>query len=313
MGKLNMHLNRLDLNLLVALDALLAEKNVTKAGDRIYLSQPAMSGALQRLREFFEDELLVRVGHTMELTPRALYLAGPVREILLTIQATVESKPRFDPQQVTRDFSIVMSDYVLFMLMPEVNRQLKDAAPGIKLHHDDRLVESSELLVSGDVDLVFMPPSIFHLESTSCDYEPLFGDQWVCAMSSDNPASKEPLTPEVYLELPHVIMRKNAADRTYSVEELRLQALGLDLREFNVYATAPGFVSMLFLIPGSKAVAMVHQRLFDAFAQILDITAVKPPMEFPAVEVGMFWSKRLASDPAQVWLRQLFINAAANL
>lgn len=308
-----LHFNRLDLNLLVALDALLAEKNVTKAGERLYRSQPAMSGALQRLREYFDDELLVKVGRKMELTPRAEFLAGPVREILLQIQTTVESQPEFDPSTIERDFSVVMSDYVSYVLMPEVSRQLRSMAPGVRLHHDERLLDSHVLLAAGDVDLVVMPPGIFTHDKALFHQEFLFNDQWVCVMSSDNPAARESLTLESFLEMSHVLIRATATDRTRSVEELRLQALGLDIRNLNVAATAPGFVPLLLLIPGSNAVAMVQQRLFDAFSKMLDITAVAPPVQIPAVNVHMFWSKRVAFDPAQIWLRDLFQKSAKAL
>src|SRR5580692_6360726 len=104
-----MQLNRFDLNLLIALDALLHEKNVTRAAERVFVSQPAMSAALQKLREFFDDQLLVRVGRDMQLTPRGLSLVEPVREALLRIQATLGTQPTFDPATVRRTFTLIVS------------------------------------------------------------------------------------------------------------------------------------------------------------------------------------------------------------
>src|SRR5262245_4933192 len=112
-----MRFNRLDLNLLVALDALLAEQNITRAAERLHLSQSAVSGALARLREHFQDELLVQVGRRMTRTPLAESLAQPVREILAQVQATVERRPGFDPSTSDRQFSIMVSDYVTTVLM----------------------------------------------------------------------------------------------------------------------------------------------------------------------------------------------------
>src|ERR1700753_1546934 len=126
-----MHLNRFDMNLLIALDALLREKNVTRAGERIYLSQSTMSGALQRLRDYFGDELLVRVGRELELTPRAQTLVDPVRDILLRVQAALESEPSFDPATAARRFSIVMSDYCFLTFLRPVIKRLQEEAPGI--------------------------------------------------------------------------------------------------------------------------------------------------------------------------------------
>jgi len=115
-----MHYRHLDLNLLVALDALLTERNITEAGKRVFLTQSAMSGALARLREYFGDELLVQMGRRMVPTPLAETLAPQVREILLKIKATVETKPGFDPATSTRKFSLMMSDYCSTVLMTEV-------------------------------------------------------------------------------------------------------------------------------------------------------------------------------------------------
>lgn len=117
-----MELNRFDLNLLIGLDALLHEKNVTRAAERVFVSQPAMSAALQKLREFFDDPLLVRVGRDMQLTPRGLSPVGPVREALLQIQATLGTQPSFDPGTVQRTFTLIVSADALLRVMPTVFR-----------------------------------------------------------------------------------------------------------------------------------------------------------------------------------------------
>jgi LysR family nod box-dependent transcriptional activator len=129
-----MQLNRFDLNLLIALDALLHEKNVARAAERVFVSQPAMSAALQKLREYFEDPLLVRVGRGMQLTPRGPSLVEPVREALLRIQATLGTQPSFDPRTVQRTFTLIVSADALLRVMPAVFRRLAREAPGIRRH-----------------------------------------------------------------------------------------------------------------------------------------------------------------------------------
>lgn len=306
-----MHLNRLDLNLLVSLDALLTEKNVTKAGKRLYLSQPAMSGALQRLREYFDDELLVRVGRNMELTPRAQYLAEPVRDILLRIQETLDSQPEFDPSDSSREFSVIMSDYVAFAVMPAVNRILAKQAPGITLHIDERLTEAPQLLSVRETDLVILPPDVVRFDTDLTTVEPLLTDNWVCAVWEDNPQVGAEMSLETYLESPHILLRSHAGVRATTVEELRLQALGLGPVE--VAHTAPGFAYMLFLLPGTSSIAMVQERLAFEFSRILPIKYVKPPIPIPPVELQMYYIQRTAFDPAHLWLRQLFLAAAATV
>ena len=127
-----MHLNKFDLNLLIALNALLQEKNVTRAAERVYVSQPAMSAALQKLRDYFRDPLLIRVGREMELTPRGLSLVEPVRDALLHVQATLGTQPSFDPATVERIFSLSIRDYMVPRLMPGVLRHLLAEAPKVQ-------------------------------------------------------------------------------------------------------------------------------------------------------------------------------------
>src|ERR1051325_131795 len=126
-----MELHRFDLNLLVTLDALLSERNVTRAGLRMNLSQSAMSGALGRLREFFEDELLVPMGRTMVLTPLAEDLVQPVRDVLLQLQETIATKHHFDPAASTPHLSVAVSDYVTIVLMADFLRDLQRKSPSI--------------------------------------------------------------------------------------------------------------------------------------------------------------------------------------
>src|ERR1700735_4741887 len=129
-----MQLNRFDLNLLIALDALLHEKNVTRAAERVFASQPAMSAALQKLREYFKYKLLLRGGGTMDRSPRALSLVEPVREALLRIQATLGTQPTFDPGTVKRTFTLIVSADAVLRVMPAVFRRLAKEAPGITCH-----------------------------------------------------------------------------------------------------------------------------------------------------------------------------------
>ena len=152
-----MELHRFDLNLLVTLDALLSERNVTRAGLRMNLSQSAMSGALGRLREFFQDELLVPMGRTMVLTPLAQDLMQPVRDVLLQVQSTIATKPRFDPATSTRHVSVAVSDYVTSVLMADFLRDLQCQAPSITFDLRPVGKRAAEDLESGELDLLIAP------------------------------------------------------------------------------------------------------------------------------------------------------------
>src|SRR5581483_4040519 len=148
-----MQLNRFDLNLLIALDALLHEKNVTRAAERVFVSQPAMSAALQKLRDYFDDPLLVRVGRDMELTPRGLSLVEPVREALLRIQATLGTQPTFDPATVKRTFTVIVTDEAAGGVVPAALRRVAREAPGVQCHIEQVSQTSLGRIEYGDADL----------------------------------------------------------------------------------------------------------------------------------------------------------------
>src|SRR5688572_23957182 len=148
-----MQLNRFDLNLLIALDALLREKNVTRAAERVFVSQPAMSAALHKLREYFNDPLLVRVGREMDLTPRAISLVEPVREALLRIQVMLGTQPTFDPMTARRDFTVIMSEEAVPGVLPALLRTLSIEAPQLDLHIEMISPSALSRLEYGEADL----------------------------------------------------------------------------------------------------------------------------------------------------------------
>src|SRR4051812_11090624 len=152
-----MNLHLFDLNLLVALDALLTERNVTRAGNRLNLSQSATSGALARLRQHFHDELLVPVGRQMVLTPVAEGLVGPVRDILLQVRGTLGAAPRFDPATAARHFSLAVSDYVTDILMADVLRTAREQAPRATFELRPLGRRASEDLERGELDFLIAP------------------------------------------------------------------------------------------------------------------------------------------------------------
>src|SRR5262245_46849136 len=181
-----MHFRQLDLNLLVALDALLTERNITRAGKRVFLTQSAMSGALARLRQYFGDDLLVQVGRKMMLTPLGESLIEPVREILIKVKDTVETRPGFDPATSTRRFSMMMSDFCETVLMLEVAQRAEATAPNVSFEIlSNNVEEPLEFLDRADVDMLVMPA---HLLSPGHPQESLFEDDFVCIAWNGNDA-----------------------------------------------------------------------------------------------------------------------------
>lgn len=178
-----MRFNHLDLNLLVALDVLLEEQNITRAAERLHMTQSATSGVLGRLRSYFEDELLVQVGRKMQPTNYALELAKPVREVLLTIQSSITAKPVFDPATSKRHFRLVTSDYLISVLFAQVIQKIHQEAPNITFEMLGPSDNSGELLVRGEVDLMIVP------ERYTIDGHPsklLFEEEHVCVVWQGN-------------------------------------------------------------------------------------------------------------------------------
>jgi len=208
-----MRFHQLDLNLLVALDTLLTERNITVAGQKLHLSQSGMSSGLARLREYFEYELLVMVGKKMIPTPLGERLAVPVRKILTDIQATIDAKPGFHPETSTRRFTLMMSDYAATVLMTEAARRAAVSAPGIGFELLSNNVPAPvEYLDRAEVDLLVMPEDVV---PGSHPKDRLFEDDYVCIVWSST--------------APRRIWRRRGSTRLVSLPE---KAFVAGLREF---------------------------------------------------------------------------------
>ena len=198
-----MSLAGVDLNLLVALDALLAERSVTRAAGRLGLSQPGMSNTLARLRKLFGDPLLVREGMALVPTPRAEALRQPVREALSLIQQALAGRPGFDPARDRATFTVSCSDYSLLMLIGPLVRRLAAAAPGLTIQVLPRVANAVRLLRDGEANLVIEPAEI--MPGVTLPSLRLFADRWVCCVWAGTAEVGEQMTMETYLRLGHLV------------------------------------------------------------------------------------------------------------
>jgi DNA-binding transcriptional LysR family regulator len=307
-----MQLNRFDLNLLIALDALLHEKNVTRAAERVFVSQPAMSAALQKLRDYFDDALLVRVGRDMELTPRGLSLVEPVREALLRIQATLGTQPTFDPTTVRRIFTVIVTDEALARIVPAVLRRVAKEAPGIQCHIEQISHTSLTRLEYGDADLCLCL-DILRLYSVRAypdtlrviELRPV---RWVGAVCRDHPGLGGELSLAQYQALPHVFARPNG--HTAPIEELVRRLLHMDI---DVRATAQSLMELPFMLPGTPLVATLPERVARLVASVVPLKILALPFDTLNCHEVLLWHKRNEPDPGHAWLRTLFIEVARDL
>lgn len=294
-----MRFERLDLNLLVALDALLTERHVTRAGERLLLSQSAMSGALARLRSHFQDELIVRAGRNMVLTPLAESLRGPVRDILLRTQAILGQRPVFDPSTVQRRFSIVSSDFINAVLMIDVAQQIAAMAPGVELELLDPLGgHIADDLNQGDADLLIVPESF---AAPDHPYETLIEDYMVCVAWAGNDRVGDRITLDDYLGLRHVAMNFGRA-RTQGLEGHYLDTIGAKRQ---VAAAVPQFTPLPQYVIGTEWIATVPYRLAAPAARSQPVRIVVPEIDFPPIVEVVQWHRHRDGDPGIAWMRDL--------
>lgn len=306
-----MRLSGFDLNLLVALDALLHEKNVTRAAERIFVTQPAMSLALRRLRDYFNDPLLVRVGNDHELTARGLALLEPVREMLLRAQRVLGTQAVFDAASMQRTFKLMLPEYVAMWLLPGVLRRLVDWAPGIRIRLENWTCAGPAQVVTGEVDLLvaFDDPEVLALEKypDSLCRAALQVQPWICALASDHPEVGAALTREQFLSLPHVTLRVPGVVDTISL--LRKKA--------NIYVDArvatDSVLQIPFLLPGTRLISVLPECIGRRLAACTDLKLLEIPDGIvPQSHVELLWHRRNEPDPAHAWLRGLLIEAAGS-
>lgn len=299
-----MRFKHLDLNLLVALDVLLEEQNITRAAERLHMTQSATSGVLGRLRTYFEDDLLVQVGRKMMLTPLARDLEIPVREVLLKIQTSITAKPVQDIAESKRHFRIMASDYLISVLFAEVIREVNLQAPLMTFELISPGETAREMLMRGEVDLMIAPDHYIVKEHPS---QLLFEEQHVCVVCRDNQAVGERLTLEQYLELGHVsvVFGRN---RTPGIEEWFMSEYGCKRR---LEVITHDFNTLPQLVVGTQRVATVHSRLARLYARNLPLRIVPSPVALPAMQEYMSWHRSLDRDPVLAWLRGKLLEMAS--
>jgi DNA-binding transcriptional LysR family regulator len=301
------HFRQLDLNLLIALDALLTERSITEAGRRVHVTQSAMSGSLARLREYFGDELLMQIGRKMVPTPLAETLAEPVKEILLKIKATVDTKPGFDPATSTRRFSLMMSDYVSTVLMGEALQHIERIAPHVSFEIvSHEVFNPADALDRGDIDLLIMPKDYL---SKNHPTETLFTDDYACVVWEGNPLVGEALSQEQYLSLGHVCLQL-IRGRVPVMDEWFLSRLGVNRR---VEVLTMNFNSIPQNIVGTRRIATTYRRLTNYYCRYLPLRVVPCPFELPSVVEAMQWHKYFQGDLGLAWLRGVLKEVATAL
>jgi DNA-binding transcriptional LysR family regulator len=299
-----MNLTSLDLNLLVALDALLREANVSRAALRIGLSQPAASHALQRLRDLIGDPLLVRSGARMELTPRAQGLRGPLAQVLDQV-GSLFVPDRFDAALSERQFRLMMPDLAVELLMPPLMEKITQAAPNVRIEvvpWRGSAIFTAEF--ARTIDLVISIGNAFG----GFHRQRLYVDRDALAVRRGHPAGAKLKKRDAFLSARHVavIIRGQNED----LIDGWLRAKGLERR---IALVVPGYIEALHVAARTDLVAFVPQRLIAALSKQLSLVSVTPPLDPGIDEQFMFYPTRAQMDPGSIWLRRLMLETGREL
>ncbi len=302
-------LRDVDANLLLALHALLEERNLTHAGNRMTMSQPAMSGALARLRKHFDNELLVRSGRGFELTPLAEELRPLVTEAVESAEALLGNQREFDPSSSTKQFDVSMSEYAMTVLSEPLTRLLRERAPGCSVSFDSVPVSRDQFesqLMRRDLIVV---PLGFDLPGRT---QPVFTDELVCVVARSNRYLRDgALSLDDLLAMPHAVAEFLPAGDRKRPLEVEAEEKGLAGRVVLVQVTS--LLTLPFAVAGTDMCAFVPARLARRCLDMLDLVIAPTPLDSVHITEAAHWHPRRAQDPAGVWLRRLLYDVAVDV
>ncbi|WP_344780582.1 LysR family transcriptional regulator [Microbacterium kribbense] len=295
-------LSRLDLNLLVSLDALLTERSVTRAAERLHLSQPALSASLARLRTHFGDPILARRGNTYELTPFALRLTDHTTTALDAARRVFESQAEWEPSESTREFSIYGSDHSFTTVGTVLTRLAAERAPNVRfrfLLHTPTVVEDAANRLRA-ADAMILP----HGFLSNLPYADLWRDDWVAVVADDNDAVGDQLTMENLASLPYAMTY--ASQNAFTSVGRQIQQLGIEPR---VEVVVESFVALPYFVTGTRRIGLIQAALVPLAHQVRGIRVVGLPFAATPLVNALWWHSVHTRDPEHAWMRALFTEA----
>ena len=295
-------LSRLDLNLLVALDALLTERSVTRAAERLHLTQPALSSSLARLRAHFGDQILARRGNTYELTPFALRLTEHTTAALESARRVFESQAAWSPAESTREFSIYGSDYAFVTLGTIVSRLAAERAPGVRFRfslHTPTIVEDAANRLRA-ADGMVLP----HGHVSDLPFQDLWRDEWVALVSQTNDTVGEVLTMDDLARLPWVMTYQSRS--AFTSAERQVQQLGIETR---IEVVVESFLSVGHFLSDTHRVGLVQASLAPHLLGTAGLREVGLPFAPTHLVNALWWHPSHTRDPEHAWMRELFRDA----
>jgi len=297
------NLRTFDLNLLVAFDVLMRELNVTRAAEQMFITQSAMSHVLQKLRQQLDDPLLVKTSSGMKPTERALALVDPVKALLAEAERLIKPPLEFDAATSQRRFVLAATDYIEFLLMPELSGHIEKIAPGIDLHV--KRTEASfpvSQLENGSLDVVLGFESVLNPPGhLSRQY--LFSDKMACVVRQDHSLLNKPPSLNEFVSVPHMLISRTGSN--VGIIDQKLAELGLERR---IKLIVPHFLSAPLIVAKTDMILSLPYRIAEQFTTIAPLAIFPLPFELPDYDLCMIWHPLMDKDPAHQWLRDKILH-----
>ncbi len=304
MSKTNLY--NLDLNLLLVLDAIHGEKSLTRAGEKLHLTQSAISHALARLRTHFDDRLFIREGNRMEPTPLCSALHESIDPALKQIVSSIEDRGKFDPGKSTRCFRLGISDYLCTLLLPQILSQVEAEAPGVSIHIAQPTYEQrTPMMQEGKLDIFL---------GTKRNYSPfikgeyLFSDREICVVRNDHPQVGKAVREDELASLNFLAFSLSETGQGFLEEYLYRKGLG-----HRIKLTVQQEVTIPHLVSKSNLVGTMAERLALHFSEFLPIRTAPLPLEDTSFDICQHWHSRSETDAANNWIRGVISKAASSL
>jgi LysR family nod box-dependent transcriptional activator len=307
-----MHLRGLDLNLLIALDALLTERNVTRAAERIHISQPGMSTALQKLRQHFADQLLERIGRNLELTAKGRALADPVNTILSQISELDDQSTSFDASAARRVFRISATTYCCDILATSLISRLREVAPLISVQFEELSANTADQILNGSIDFAITISARLLDKIQAYDQlmrsEKLFTDEFVVAISKDNAFTAKTITFDELCEMGYIETRFGGVIVGVTEQLWRQQP-----KQPHTSGWLPNFQLTLNTVGQTDMATILPSLLVTMHGDRHNVRALAVPFKLPILEERLYWHRRNDSDPGHVWMERTLEEVATGL
>lgn len=298
-----MNLSKVDLNLFIVFDAIYTEANLTRAGQIVGITQPAVSNALARLRETFNDPLFVRTAQGMVPTPMAQNIIGPVRNALQLLRVSVQESRTFTPQQANKTYRISMTDLTEAVILPPLFQRLRRLAPAVQIESFlSKRRETTKELAAGRLDFAVDAPLN---TDTQVRHVKLMEDRYVCALRQGHPLAKEKISLDEYLSLTHIQISSRRSGLGYV--DLSLGKMGLQRK---VALRSQHYMMASTVLQNTDMAMTVPER----FARRHGLHYVQLPVnDVPSLETHLYWHESTDQDPANRWMREQIIEIAQQI